>query len=156
MAMKVMWVGALLFAGWLWFYLFPRQLIFNFLTAYPLVKKMRAAGEGLIDIGAKRYTDVSVAVCAVVSLAIAGVVIAFCKLYLVISFFVGAVVALVLYLPKLTPKNRSMFDLFCASYYRFVLDDELRTAMYNKKPSQMKLRLHAMSLSTDFIPKFED
>ena len=156
MAIKVMWVGAVLFAGWLWFYLFPRQLLFNILTAYPLIKKMKAAREDLIDIGAKRYTDVSVAVCAVISLAVAAVIIIFCPLYLIISFFAGAAVALVLYLPKLTPKNRSMFDLFCASYYRFVLDDELRTAMYNKKPSQMKLRLHAMEVSADFISKFVD
>lgn len=156
MAIKVMWVGALLFAGWLWFYLFPRQLLFNFLTAYPLIKKMNDTAETLIDIGAKRYTDVSVAVCFIVSAIIAALIIAFCPLYIIISFFVGALVALVLFLPKLTPKNRSMFDLFCASYYRFVPDDELRTAMYNKKPSQMKLRLHVMALSTDFIPKFED
>ena len=27
--------------------------------------------------------------------------------------------------------------------------------MYNKKPSQMKLRLHDMGLSTAFIPEFK-
>ena len=48
-----------------------------------------------------------------------------------------------------------MFDSFCAAYYRFVPDDELRTAMYNKKPSQMKKRLHEMRISTDFIPEFK-
>ena len=49
-----------------------------------------------------------------------------------------------------------MFDAFCATYYQFVPDDELRTAMYNKKPSQMKVRLHAMDARTDFIPVFKD
>lgn len=43
-----------------------------------------------------------------------------------------------------------MFDSFCAAYYRFVPDDELRTAMYNKKPSQMKKRLHEMRISNRF------
>lgn len=156
MSMKVMWGGALLFCGWMWFYLFVRQLLFNFMTAYPLIKSMRKTQEELIAIGAKRYTTVSVVVCTVICAIVAGAIIAFCPLYMIICFFAGAAVALVTYLPKLTPKNRAMFDIFCSTYYRFVPDDELRTAMYNKKPSQMKLRLHIMELSTDFIPKFVD
>ena len=156
MSMKVMWGGAIMFGGWLWFYMFIRQFLFNILTAYPLIKKMNQADAGLIAVGANRYTTVSVAVCLIVSAAIAAVVIIFCPLYLIICFFAGAIIALIAFLPKLTAKNRAMFDIFCGSYYRFVPDDELRTAMYNKKPSQMKLRLHTMGLSTDFIPKFED
>jgi len=68
---------------------------------------------------------------------------------------VGALVGLLTHINKLTPIDRAMFDTFCAAYYRFVPDDELRTAMYNKKPSQMKLRLHDMELSTAFIPDFK-
>ena len=60
-----------------------------------------------------------------------------------------------MYIGRLSPKNRNMFDSFCAAYYRFVPDDELRTAMYNKKPSQMKKRLHEMRISPDFIPEFK-
>ena len=31
MEMKVLWAGALFIAGWLWFILFVRQFIFNFI-----------------------------------------------------------------------------------------------------------------------------
>lgn len=156
MNMKVMWAGAMLFAGWLWFYLFIRQLLFNFMTAYPLIKKMQATSPDLIAVGAKRYTTVSVVVNVLISGAVAAVILIFCPLYLKISFFVGALTALVMFLPKLSYTNRDMYDTFCATYYRFVPDDELRTAMYNKKPSQMKMRLHVMGLDIDCIPKFKD
>ena len=156
MSMKVMWAGALFLGGWLWFYIFIRQFLFNFMTAYPLIKRMNEASPELIAIGARRYTSVSVVVCGIVAAAVAAAIAVFCPLYMIISFFVGGLIGLVAFFPRLSPKNRAMFDTFCASYYRFVPDDELRTAMYNKKPSQMKQRLHAMGLSTDFIPKFAD
>lgn len=56
---------------------------------------------------------------------------------------------------KLTPENRPMFDTFCNGYYRFVPDDELRTAMYNKKTGQMKARLKSMGIQGSFIPEFK-
>ena len=155
MQMKILGAGVLLVLGWLWFYLFVRQFLFNFFTAYPLIKKMQAAKEDLIAVGAKRYTGVSVASCAVVCVIVIVLVAVFCPWYFVICFFAGALVALFMYLPLLGPKNRDMFDSFCSTYYRFVPDDELRTAMYNKKPSQMKVRLHAMGVSDDFIPEFK-
>ena len=43
MPMKILGAGALLMAGWFWFYLFVRQFLFNFFTAYPLIKGMQAA-----------------------------------------------------------------------------------------------------------------
>ena len=92
---------------------------------------------------------------AVSVLPIFVIVVLLCKTYLMICFFVGALIALCMYIGRLSPKNRNMFDSFCAAYYRFVPDDELRTAMYNKKPSQMKKRLHEMRISTDFIPEFK-
>ena len=155
MQMKILGAGALLMAGWLWFYLFVRQFLFNFFTAYPLIKKMQAAQEDLIAIGAKRYTTVSVISCAVVCAIVITIVVAFCPWYFIACFFVGALVALGMYLPLLGPSNRDMFDAFCAKYYSFVPDDELRTAMYNKKPSQMKIRLHDMGVSDAFIPEFK-
>lgn len=155
MQMKILGAGALLMAGWLWFYLFVRQFLFNFFTAYPLIKKMQAAQDELIAIGAKRYTTISAISCAVVCAIVIAVVVAFCPWYFMLAFFGGALVALAMYLPLLKPSNRAMFDSFCSSYYRFVPDDELRTAMYNRKPSQMKVRLHEMGLSTDFIPEFK-
>lgn len=154
MEMKVLFGGAIMLGGWLWFYLFVRQFLFNFMTAYPLIKQMTAADAELISPNAKRYTTVSVGLCAFVSLVIAAIVVLLCKTYLMICFFVGALVALCMYIGRLSPKNRNMFDSFCGAYYRFVPDDELRTAMYNKKPSQMKKRLHEMRVSADFIPEF--
>ena len=99
---------------------------------------------------------ISVIACAVFIAIVLFVIFRFCAPYLIISFFVGGAVGAVLYINKFTPKNRQMFDAFCATYYQFVPDDELRTAMYNKKPSQMKVRLHAMELRTDFIPNFKE
>ena len=155
MQMKILGAGALLMAGWLWFYLFVRQFLFNFFTAYPLIKKMQAAQKDLIAIGAKRYTTVSVISCAVVCAIVIAIVVVFCPWYFIACFFGGALVALVMYLPLLGPTNRDMFDAFCMKYYSFVPDDELRTAMYNKKPSQMKVRLHDMGVSDAFIPVFK-
>jgi len=151
-----MWAGAIMFGGWLWFYLFIRQFLFNVMTAYPMIKKMQAADPELIAVGAKRYTTISVVVSLIFTLAIAAVVVAFCKTYLMVCFFVGGFIALVCFLPQMSYTRRETFDTFCTGYYRFVPDDELRTAMYNKKPSQMKLRLHVMGLDSSFIPKFED
>lgn len=155
MQMKILGGGVLLMLGWLWFYLFVRQFLFNFFTAYPLIKGMQAAKEDLIAIGARRYTAVSTVSCAVVCAIVIAIVSIFCPWYFILCFFVGAIVALVMYLPLLGPKNRAMFDSFCTTYYRFVPDDELRTAMYNKKPSQMKVRLHNMGVSDAFIPEFK-
>ena len=155
MEMKVLFGGAIMLGGWLWFYLFVRQFLFNFMTAYLLIKQMTAADAELISPNAKRYTSVSVGLCAFVSVVIAVIVVLLCKTYLMLCFFVGALIALCMYIGRLSPKNRNMFDSFCAAYYRFVPDDELRTAMYNKKPSQMKKRLHEMNVSTGFIPEFK-
>lgn len=154
--MQIMWFGVALAGGWFWFFLFVRQFIFNFTVAYPLVKKMRSSAEDLILAAANKYTGVSVATCSVFMLIVVFVIIRFLKPLMIAAFFIGAAVGLLTHIKILSPKNRQMFDTFCATYYRFVPDDELRTAMYNKKPSQMKLRLHDMGVSTDFIPQFKN
>lgn len=156
MEMKVLWAGALFLGGWLWFFLFVRQFLFNFTVAFPLIKGMNRTENGLMHKAATRYTVISAIICALFIGIVLFVIIRFCAVYLMISFFVGGAVGFVLYINKFTPKNRQMFDAFCNTYYQFVPDDELRTAMYNKKTSQMKLRLHTMGLSTDFIPDFKD
>ena len=153
--MQIMWIGVALMGGWFWFYLFGRQFLFDFIIAYPMVKRMRNTAEDLILAAANKYTTISVVVCTVFLALSAFAVIWFLKLYYIIAFFVGALVGLLTNLGKLSIRDRDMFDTFCATYYRFVPDDELRTAMYNKKPSQMKLRLHDMELSTEFIPEFK-
>ena len=144
--------------GWVVSYLFGRQLFFDFNIAYPLIKKMNETQEGLIDPNSKKYTSTSVGTCLFIVILVAAIVAYFCrnKLYLMISFFAGVLVCFFMLLGRVKPENRQLFDNFCGAYYRFVMDDELRTAMYNRKPSQMKLRLHDMNLSTDFIPDFED
>lgn len=155
MQMKIIWAAAIFFGGWMWAYLFIRQLMFNVLTAYPLIKTMRKADPDLIAVGADRYTNISMIVCCFFLLLFGFVVIRFCPTYLIISFFVGGVIATLMLLGKLSPDNRAMFDVFCTTYYRFVPDDELRTAMFNKKPGQIKQRLYNMNLSRDMVPDFK-
>jgi len=156
MAIKFMLAGALMVVGWMWGYMFLRQFMFNVAVAMPLIKRMNAAAQDLIAIGAKRYTVISIVVCIVVSSIIVALIIKLCPLYLIICFFVGAVACVVMLVGSMNPQNRAMYDTFCGAYYRFVPDDELRTAMYNKKPSKMKLRLHTMGVSIDCIPSFKD
>ncbi len=156
MEWKIMLTGAIFLGGWLWAYLFIRQLMFNFATAFPLIKKMNALKEDLIAVGASRYTKVSVATCSVVAAALLAAVLIWCPLYLKIGFGLGALLAIILLIPRVTPNNREMFDSFCTNYYRFVPDDELRTAMYNKKTGQIKSRLKAMDLQGTFLPEFKE
>ncbi|MGI5976528.1 MAG: hypothetical protein ACOX68_02370 [Candidatus Limivicinus sp.] len=155
MEMKVLWSGALFLVGWLWFFFFIRQLLFNFTIAYPMIKKIKKCREDLIAPTANKYTTVSVVTCAVFIGIVLFIILYFCKTYQKIAFLIGGAVGLLTYVNKLTYRDRNMFDTFCATYYRFIPDDELRTAMYNRKPSQMKLRLHDMEVPTDFIPEFK-
>lgn len=155
MGMKIMWAAVFVFIGWIGYYLFGRQIVFNFKTAFPLIRKMNETQEDLIAPGARRYTVISTIVMTVLCLVICVVIFLFCPLYLKICFVVGAVICAAMLIGKISPENRDMFDSFCSAYYKFVPDDELRTAMYNKKASRMKLRLHDMGLSTAFIPTFK-
>ena len=154
--LKILFTGAILFGGWLWSYLFVRQIMFNLITAFPLIKKMRSLKEDLIAVGANRYTAISTFVCCLFAGALLFVVIRFCPYYMIISFAVGAVVAAVMLIKMVTPRNRAMFDTFCSAYCRFVPDDELRTAMYHKKTGPIRARLKAMELTDTFIPEFRE
>ena len=40
MEVKILLSGVMIAAGWLSYYLFGRQLLFNFQTAYPLIRQM--------------------------------------------------------------------------------------------------------------------
>lgn len=154
--MKILWFGAIFFGGWLWAYLFVRQFLFNVIIADPLTKKMLETDKELIGPGAKKYTGLSTGICVFFVLLACAIVIIFCPVYLTVGFFIGVVSASVMVYSKTKLTSREMFDIFCATYYRFIPDDELRTAMYNKKPSQMKLRLHDMGLSSDFVVTKDD
>ena len=156
MQIKIMLSAVLFLAGWLWSYLFLRQLLFNFAVAYPLIRKMNTLQEGLIGVvAAKRYTFISCVVCTLVSALLLFLIIHFCPLYMIICFAAGGVIALLFLIRLLSPSVRSTFELFCTGYYQFIPDDELRTAMYNKKIPQMKARLKAMGISGTFIPDFK-
>ncbi len=149
-------MAMIFFGGWFFFYLFGRQLVFNFTAAYPMIKKMREQDKDLIAPGADKYTNISVIVCILVIAILTAIVIAFCPLYLKISCAIGAISALFLYLPHSKVTERSTFDLFCSAYSRFIPDDELRTAMYNRKPKEMRKRVREMGFQPDFIPNFKD
>jgi len=156
MAMKIMWAAAIFFGGWLFFYLFGRQLVFNFTAAYPMIKKMREQDKDLIAPGADKYTHISVLVCVISIAVVAFIVIRFCPLYLIISCAVGAVSALLMYLPHSRLSDRGTFDLFCSAYSRFVPDDALRTAMFNRKPKDIRKRVREMGLDPSFVPSFSE
>lgn len=152
--LKIMLTGAILLGGWLWSYVFLRQILFNFITAFPLIKKMRSLQPDLIAVGANRYTVISTVVCILFSAILLAVVLYFCPLYMSLAFALGALVSLFMLLKMVSPRNRAMFDVFCNAYYRFVPDDELRTAIYNKKTGPIRARLKAMGITDTFIPEF--
>lgn len=155
MEIKIMICGALVLGGFLWSYLFVRQLLFNFMVAYPMIKKMNALKPDLIAVGAKRYTTMSNVVVFLVGAAILAAIIYFCPLYIIISFAVGAVAAFIFIIFRMKPSNRETFDLFAVAYYRFVPDDELRTILYNKEYKKVKPRLKAMGIRENFVPDFK-
>ena len=107
MEIKIMLAGALFLGGWLWAYLFLRQIFFNYTTAFPMIQKMNSLQEDLIAVGAKRYTVVSVVFCGVVAAAILAAVLVWCPLYIRIGFLAGAVVAVVLLIPRVSARNRT-------------------------------------------------
>ena len=139
MEMKIIWAAVMFLAGWLWVYLFVRQIMFNLSVAYPLIRKMNTLKEEMIAVGARRYTSISIFVCVLVSAVVIFVIVRFLRPY-----------------PKTKPENRPMFEAFCNSYYRFIIDDELRTAVYNKKYNQVNARLRALDLHDTFVPQFKD
>ena len=65
--MKIMY-GALIFvAGWFYFYICLRQLIFDFTVAYPLISKFGKAGEQVFaPTGANRMNTISVVIWLVI------------------------------------------------------------------------------------------
>ena len=155
METKIMLCAGVFFGGWLWVYLFMRQFLFNLMTAYPMIRKMQEIDPNLIAVGAKRYTNTSIIVCTVFSAIVLFVIFRFCPHYLIISFFVGAVLCMLMLWGKLSPQNKAMFENFCAGYCRFVGDDELRTLMFNKEIKKINRRLREMGYDRSFVPEFK-
>ena len=156
METKILLAAGLFFVGWLWFYVFMRQFLFNLMTAYPLIRKMQAIDKDLIAVGAKRYTTTSVLVCLAISAVVVFIIVYFCPLYLKIAFGVGALLCFVLIISKLSPSNKAMFESFCSGYCRFVPDDQLRTIMYNKEIKKINKRLRELGYQESFVPEFKN
>ena len=152
---RIMLFAALFLGGFLWSYLFVRQFIYNLTIAYPMIKKMNSLQEDLIAPGAKRYTNVSSVVSLFIALLLAGLVIYFLKPDLILGFCIGAVLAIVLFILRMKPANKDMFDMFVNAYYGYVPDDELRTLLYKKEYKKIKPRLKEMGISGTFIPEFK-
>ena len=150
-----MLAAAIFFGGWLLSYVFVRQLLFNFITAFPLIRKMQQIDKDLIAVGAKRYTVTSVFVCLLVCAAIVFVVLRFCPVYLIIAFFIGVLLCILMIIGKISPRNLPMFENFCTGYCRFVPDDTLRTIMYNKDVKKIDRRLRELGYGSSFVPDFK-
>ena len=151
----IMWIAAMFLLGWLVSYFFIRQIMYNFMIAMPMIKKMNGLQDGMIAIGAKRYTTISTVICVIVTAIIVAVVIRYARLALIISFAAGAVIAIVMMFNMISLKNRAMFEKFCDAYYSFIPDDELRTAVYGKDLTRIRARLKEMGVSGTFIPEFQ-
>jgi hypothetical protein len=74
---------------------------------------------------------------------------------MIVFALIGAVIAIVMLIPRLNPSNKEVFDIFCDAYYRFIPDDELRTTVFNKNPKQINARLKVMHVSGTFVPEFK-
>ena len=155
MEMKILICGAVVLGGFLWCYLFLRQIVFNFSVAYPLIRKMNSLQDGLISPKAKTFTLISNLICLVLGGGILFAVIYFTPLYVCISFAGGALAALIFILVQTKPANKSMFDSFCRTYYQFIPHDELRTIVYNKDYGKIKPLLKKMEISGTFVPDFK-
>jgi hypothetical protein len=156
MEKQIMWAALIFLGGWLWFYFMLRQLIFNFTSAIPLLNRYRKASKELITVNAGRFLVISIVVWTVICGAIAYVVVRFASTYLWASFLGGGLLGVLLTIPHLGPYVKANYRDFCMSYYRFVPDDELRTAMYDFKLGQMKVRLDAMGIDKSIvIPEFK-
>lgn len=162
MANKVLYAALMFLAGWLWYFLIVRQFVFNFTTVLPMLKRFRRASQSendLISVNSSRFVAISIIVWIIISLGIFILVAFLCRnhIYLTYSFLVGGIIGAVTFVGHYTEYTERNFKDFCSSYYRFVFDDELRTAMYNSKISAIKIRLDAMNISKDLIvPKFKN
>ena len=146
MEMKIMY-GALIFVGgWFYFYICLRQLIFNFTVAYPLISRFGKAKDGELfgARGAFRMNTISVVIWLVICVGLGFLVVHFAALYLIICFFVGALLGLILYIKRLGPRTKSNFEAFCRTYCRFVPDDDLRQAMAQADLPKMRAALRAL------------
>lgn len=162
MANKVLYAALMFLAGWLWYFAVVRQFVFNFTTVRPMLrrfKKLSGDWEKIISINSSRYLTINVLVWILISIGLAVLVYFLTRkhIYLFISFLVGALIGIITFWGRYSEYTERNFKDFCSTYYRFVFDDELRTAMYNSKIPAMKKRMESMGLDkTILIPEFKN
>lgn len=153
MDQKIMF-GALMFvAGWFYFYICVRQLVFDFTVGYPLIKKFGEPGEKVLAATpARRLNTISVVIWLLICAGLGWVVFHFClaTLWLLLPFWGGALLGLICFYNKLGPRTKSNFEAFCRTYYRFMPDDELRTATYHADLPRMRAALRALEVDVKF------
>jgi hypothetical protein len=151
MEVKIMY-GALIFiAGWLYFYICLRQLIYDFTVGFPLISKFGAAGEKILCAkNARRLNIISVVIWAAICVGLAWVTFRFCPLYLLLSFWAGVLLGVGLYIKKMGPRTKSNFEAFCRTYYRFMPDEELRAAAYEGDLPRLRAALRALECDLKF------
>ena len=148
---KIMYAALIFVAGWFFFSICLRQLIYDFTVGYPLIKKFGDAGETIFAAKpARNLNTISVLVWLALCAGLSFVIIYFCPLYLMLSFWGGVLLGVIVYATKLGPRTKSNFEAFCRTYYRFMPDDELRTATYNVDLPRMRAALRALNCDLKF------
>lgn len=158
-----MYAALMFMAGWVWYYLIVRQVVFNLTTAKPLIKKFRTEksldGEPLMNINAQRFLIISIVVWMLLVLGTGALVTWLCRKhsYLYISFFIGGLIGFFTFIGRYGPSISRNFRDFCAAYYRFVPADNLREAMYYGKVPAIKAQLENLGVPGEsVIPEFKD
>lgn len=137
MEMKFLYAGFLLLAGFLFFYICTRQLIFNFSVTMPLIKKFSVLGEETFSTKfARRFNGVSTFVWILMNAGLIYVVARYCPLYLQLSFLAGWVFCFIGFFKQLKI-NKKNFRAFCLMYSRFSLNTELYAAMNEGKVNKI-------------------
>lgn len=146
MEVKIMYAALVFIAGWFYFYICLRQLIFDFTVGYPLIHKFGDA-KLMVAVGAHRLNTMSVIIWLIICAGVAWAVIRFAALYLIISFGVGVLLGVIQFRSKLGPRTPSNFEAFCHTYYRFIPDEALQKAVY--EADLPKIRAALRDLGSD-------
>lgn len=145
MEAKIMYGALMIVAGWVYFYICIRQLVFDFTVGYPIIRLFATDDDRLIVAKpARNLNTVSVCVWFLLCGVLGFLVVWFCSLWLMIPFWVGVIVGVVCYINKLGPKTKSNMDAWMRTYYRFMPDDELRTACYHTDYPRIRAALRAL------------
>ena len=157
MSSKILIATLLFLGGWLWYFLIMRQLVINFTTVKPMLKKFTTTEKEIISVNSLRFLYLSIFVWFIISfgLLIGTIFLTRKHLYLCISFIIGGVIGVITFIGRYTSSTESNFKDFCSTYYRFIYDDELRTYMYYGKINEMRKRLTEMNID-NIIPNFKN